>query len=361
MKREHPASVLVAILGVIAAVALILNLSGVLGQPIASGPGGPRGSQSGQQPPPPPPESESEPTHATRTGEAVVPPRTSASSASERPTPLSSPPTTSASPSGNDLEKFLADCEAQLENWRPGQVRFPQSVTVPLDQSATYRASIDIRPGAQAQPAPEKGVRTAAVEVRCGLGARLVRLGDNVSIENEGVWQLREFDTPGVVEWAWDIKASKPENAGVRLEMRPAVAVVGGGRVVPANDDSRAPTVSFDSDIVVDASLVDQADFFADNSWPKIVGIATLLGGALIALITFAWKFARAIRGRDPNQATQAPSSAQTRPERPVRSPRNSRRRRQRQSKTQKRLPPSPPPETSTSPPASAAKPDAGG
>jgi hypothetical protein len=159
-----------------------------------------------------------------------------------------------------DLQRYVTDCARQIDSWRPGQVRFAATLTIPLNQSAEYQATVDIRSGAQEQPAPSPGTLAENVVVRCGLGARLVPVGSGVSIGNQDEWILRDFDTPGVVEWDWTIRATDADDTQVRLEIRPAVAVVYGGYVVPANEDSHAPTVSYLTDIHVGAPLVDSAE-----------------------------------------------------------------------------------------------------
>src|SRR5688500_6619044 len=78
----------------------------------------------------------------------------------------SPPPTTS-----DELADHLAACHQQLESRRAGRVAYPRSLAVPVDQSATYEASLDIRPGAQQRPAPDTDINVEDVEVPCGVGA----------------------------------------------------------------------------------------------------------------------------------------------------------------------------------------------
>jgi hypothetical protein len=212
------------------------------------------------------------------------------------------PSPTSASPSPDELEQHLAACAQQLDSRQLGQVAYPRFLRVPLGREAMYEASLDIRPGAEQQPAPEAGTQVETVEVRCGVGARLVGLGESVAVDDENEWIYVEFDTPGVFEWAWIVRATKLEDSQVRLELRPAVAVSGGGFVVPGNDDPRAPTVGYESDIDVQAGLVDQADSFASDTWPKIARVAGVIAMALLALVAFYWKFRRAARGEEEDE-----------------------------------------------------------
>jgi hypothetical protein len=177
-----------------------------------------------------------------------------------------------------------------------------------------YEASLDIRPDAEQQPAPNADTQIATIEVRCGVGARLVGLGESVAVEDEGEWIYLQFDNPGVFEWAWVIRATKPEDSQVRLELRPAVAVSGGGFVVPGNDDPRAPTIGFESDIDVQAGLVDQADTFASDNWPKIARIVGIIATALLALVAFYWKFRRAARGQETDEPASPRPLRQQRP-----------------------------------------------
>lgn len=221
--------------------------------------------------------------------------------------PLPSPPTSSP-PSGDELEQHLAACAQQMDSRQLGQVRYPLSLPVQLGQEATYEASLDIRPGAVQQPAPNADTQVATVEVRCGVGARLIGLANSITVEDENEWVYLQFDTFGVFQWTWTIQATEPEDSQVRLELRPAVAVSGGGFVVPGNDDPRAPTVSYISDIDVQAGLVEEADFFASDSWPKIARMAAIAGAALLALVAFYWQLRRKMRGEDGDEDRRSAS-----------------------------------------------------
>jgi hypothetical protein len=129
--------------------------------------------------------------------------------------PAPPPPPTFALPSGDEMEQYLAACGQQLDSRQLGQVAYPRSLRVPLGQEAMYEASLDIRPDAEQQPAPNADTQIATIEVRCGVGARLVGLGESVAVEDEGEWIYLQFDNPGVFEWAWVIRATKPEDSQV--------------------------------------------------------------------------------------------------------------------------------------------------
>jgi hypothetical protein len=231
-----------------------------------------------------------EPTGVVPSGSAP-PPSTPGDSG---PVPSATSETETAPPPGS-LDQFLADCERSLENWRPGQVVYPERLAVPLDQSGTYRATIDIRAGAQEQPAPGPGTAAEDIEVQCGVGARLVPLGEGVTVD-ETDWILREFDSPGTVEWAWSVTAVQLDDAEVRLDLRPAIAAVRGGLVIPADEDSRSPTAAFTSSIEVTGDWTDHlADWF-DRDWPVITGAFVLVGAAVAGVLSWLVKQRRALR-----------------------------------------------------------------
>lgn len=219
-------------------------------------------------------------------------------------------PATSANPApdrhrhrSTEFQQFLADCAHSFEGWRPGQVTYPHDVDVPLAGSRNYRARIDISPGAQDRPAPDADTAAVPLEVRCGIGARLVPVGTSVDVDDQD-WVLLEFGEPGTVEWNWTITAGEPRDAQVRLELRPAVALVDGGYTVPAEDTNPGTTTTtFTTDVHVQTSLLQRAGTWVTDSWPVITSVAVALGGGILALLTWGKKVRTAARAlQDPAQ-----------------------------------------------------------
>jgi hypothetical protein len=214
-------------------------------------------------------------------------------------------PATSANPApapdphrhrSTEFQQFLADCAHSFEGWRPGQVTYPHDVDVPLDGSRNYRARIDISPGAQDRPAPDADTAAVPLEVRCGIGARLVPVGTSVDVDDQD-WVLLEFGEPGTVQWNWTITAGEPRDAQVRLELRPAVALVDGGYTVPAEDTNPGTTTTtFTTDVHVQTSLLQRAGTWVTDSWPVITSVAVALGGGILALLTWGKKVRTAAR-----------------------------------------------------------------
>jgi hypothetical protein len=194
-------------------------------------------------------------------------------------------------------DQFLADCEQGLDGWQAGQITYPESLIDPLGESRSYTAGININLGAQDLPAPNPDTEIGNLLVQCGLGARLVPLGESVTVSEED-WVLREFDTPGIVEWVWTVEATKLDDTRVQLELRPAIAAEG-GRVVPGNEDSRSPTAAYATDVFVSGTMMQRVDAWFTDSWPVLVTSLAALGTAIAAFIPWVRKQVRAAFGRD--------------------------------------------------------------
>lgn len=206
------------------------------------------------------------------------------------------------------LAQHLADCAQQIESSIEGRVAYPGSLVLRLAQESTYEATLDIRPGAVDQPAPGGAAGSADVQVGCGVGARLDAQGESIVVEDEGEWVYREFSTPGLSQWSWTVRSTRPQDATIRLELRPAVPVSGGGYVVPANDVPGVQTAGFTTEVQVQAGLVDEASFWTTTMWPKIVAVAAAAGAALLGLIAWVQKMRASIGGRDGSRRDPEPS-----------------------------------------------------
>jgi hypothetical protein len=105
----------------------------------------------------------------------------------------------------------------------------------------------------------------------------------------------------------------------VRLDFRPAVEVIQGGRVVPGNEDSGIRTETYLSNVAVEAAVLDAADDWVKNDLPKICGIATAIGAAIIALIAWVRRFLGAARDQENGVPQTLSGSRQQRAHRGVR------------------------------------------
>jgi len=195
-----------------------------------------------------------------------------------------------AQPGPGDLQAFLADCAKNVETWRPGQLRYTRQLSIPLHQARTYRAQVDIQPGAQDQPAPDANTGIAGVEVKCGVAARLVPLSDDVAVEDGGNWVLRDFDQPAVVQWDWSVRAVTTHSTQVRLELRPAIADAEGRHIIPAAEDNSDLTMSGDTDVTVVATRFQRFYQWWSDNWGPFQTVAGGLGVAVLALLTWLGK-----------------------------------------------------------------------
>jgi hypothetical protein len=82
------------------------------------------------------------------------------------------------------------------------------------------------------------------------------------------------------------VKASKPVDQQLRLELRPAIIIGEQGDPVYGDDN----VASFTTDVTVKASMLQQTAYWLEVNWPLIVAIATALGGATLAVVTWVRK-----------------------------------------------------------------------
>lgn len=219
------------------------------------------------------------------------------------------PPPAQAARSSASFNAFVEDCRRNVDAWRRGQVSYPASLVVELDKTVPYRAGIDITGGSDLKARlsldDDVEVSSLAVDVRCGLGARLVSANSSVEVD-ETEWVMRAFDQPGQVEWSWNVTGQKPGDYLVRLELRPAVAVMNGGYVVPAGDVGSSPVTTLPTRVEVTATWLQHLYLWWDENWGKIVAIGTALGAALLGIRVWVRKL-RQREDRRPEPAGGAP------------------------------------------------------
>ena len=215
-------------------------------------------------------------------GEVPVSPAPSGSVVPPRPTPSQ---TVSPSEPGSFLT-FQRDCERGAGRWRPGQVDYPDRLSVQLGRGTTYNAAVDVRD----EPLPADDVvenpgssTSELVAVQCVLGARLVAVDEGIEVapSPEGEWSYREFTPSGVVEWAWSVTAATPQEHQLRLDLRPAVRMAG----LPSVFDTQVS--SFTTEVDVGATRLEGASFWFSTQWPLLVGICAVLAAAVLAVAAF--------------------------------------------------------------------------
>lgn len=192
------------------------------------------------------------------------------------------------------LEAFRNECAQGVQNWRAAQVDYPDDLTVGLNESVDYNAAVDIND----EPLPpdqvietDGGSATAeAVQVRCTVAARVVPVGDALTIEEQaselaGGWILQEFTPTGIVEWSWTVTAIKPVDQDLRLELRPAIVL----NSTSSLDElySSASQASFSTEVHVEANPVQSMGYWFTTNWGAIAAIAAAIGGATLAVL--AW------------------------------------------------------------------------
>lgn len=252
---------------------------------------------------------------------------TAASSASTQSEPVpggpaGAPATQSGTGGSADLQAFLASCARNVDTWRPGQLRYTRRLSIPLHQARTYRAQVDIAPGAPSKPAPDVNTDIAGVQVKCGVAARLVPLSADVSVIS-GEWVLREFDQPAVVQWDWSVRALTTHASQVRLELRPAIADAQGQHIIPAAEDNSDLTMSGDSDVTVVATRFQRFYQWWQDNWGPLETILGALGVAVLALLTWLGKVRGWFSRPQPAGETDPDPPVERRPPRP-RSPESS-------------------------------------
>jgi hypothetical protein len=189
------------------------------------------------------------------------------------------------------LEAFVRTCEESLDarTWQPAQVSYPETMSLEVGQAETYNAAVDVR----STPAPPSEIIDAAeptsepVRVRCVLSARLVPVGDHITVsaddgtdEFEG-WSYQTFTPSGTLEWAWTVRADKPEPGGLRLVLRPAAVAAD---VLSAQVTNQQ---TYETDVEVTGSVLSRASYWVETEFPYLKAIAIAAGTALVAVL--AW------------------------------------------------------------------------
>jgi hypothetical protein len=203
------------------------------------------------------------------------------------------------------LLDFLDGCRNGLQQWREGQVDYPGTLTVGLDSSSSYIATVNIGPDAASGPPPRKipgsSPERRPVWLQCAVAARLTTTGDNLDIDEDD-WVVRTFTPSGVLDWNWSLNGRKLGSQDVRLELQPAVAIAEGGEFdIP---DSPTQTAGFVTTVTVTGSWPQLAGKWWGENWPVLAGIAAALGAAVIALVRWRNEVRAAVRegrqGADP-------------------------------------------------------------
>lgn len=184
--------------------------------------------------------------------------------------------------------QFQRQCEEGANAWSEAQVSYPRTLTLALEETATYQAAIDIRenplPADQAIEADSGTAGSERIFVRCRLAARLTSLDEGLRVtidpDSEGSgWVYQEFTPSGVVEWSWAVTATRPVDGRLRLDLRPSLLI----SELPSY--STANQVSFTTDVTVEASWLQHAWYWVQTQWPLVLGIAAPLGAAILALL----------------------------------------------------------------------------
>jgi hypothetical protein len=185
-------------------------------------------------------------------------------------------------PGTEELAAFTEQCEDGVDQWRAGQLDFPARLVVRFPGSATYNAAVDAREAAlppdQVIDVGDGGARSTPVHVQCRVGARLVPVGEHLTVEGEGDddWVYKEWSPLGVVEWSWTVAASEPVDQELRLDLRPAVV---------ADDISTGADtqLSVTTDVEVRSTVIRQFGHWVQTEWAVLWGSLAVLGGAFLA------------------------------------------------------------------------------
>jgi len=170
-------------------------------------------------------------------------------------------------------------------------VSYPEEMTVPIDNSASFNAALDV--GTEPLPADERievedGEATSEVVlVKCTVAARLTSVGEALSIADHlsatgNGWVVQDFSPTGVIEWAWTVTAHKPVEQELLLELRPAIVVD-----ADAGDMEYASRnmATFTTEVAVDASPMHHTAYWFEVNWPLIAIVATALGTGTLAVV----------------------------------------------------------------------------
>ena len=219
-------------------------------------------------------------------------------------------PSASNPPVPEAAQDFQRKCEQGLNSWREGQITYPRRLTIPLDETVTYEAVVDINenplPPDEIIEADGGAAGTERLFVRCRLAAKLSALEDGLDVSQDpdaegSGWIYQEFTPSGVIEWSWAVTATEPVDQRLRLELRPALQVNELASYATANQ------VSFTTDVTVEASPLQRMWHWMQTQWPLVVGIATPLGAAILALLGWIQKVRSSTQVPDVRPAQPGP------------------------------------------------------
>jgi hypothetical protein len=192
-----------------------------------------------------------------------------------------------------DVDAFLQECEQGVGTWQAAQVDYPGVLQVQFGEPAAYIATLDIRKASNAsgKEIPGPGPESKPVFVQCVVAARLVPMGDGLTVD-ETEWVPRTFTPSGVVDWAWGVTAIEARDQQLRLELHPAVEsplglTVGGGATA---------TTTFITEVRTEASAVQHVRQYLEDNWPAVTLIAGIVAAAVIGAIRFGGDVGEALR-----------------------------------------------------------------
>ena len=200
---------------------------------------------------------------------------------SEVPVPTQTPAPPSA------MEKFQNDCENQVQKWRKANADYVTDMSMFVGRTATYSFAIDVNdvPLHPDQVIPSgDAVTSREVKVKCLLRAKLVALGDGLSVAPDPLavdgWTYRAFTPEGIARWAWSVTAKAPVSDELRVELTPAV------------EKDAAPiawadtyTTQFTTRVNIDGTGLDRASYWFNVQFPLAKAIAGTLGLAALGLV----------------------------------------------------------------------------
>ena len=205
------------------------------------------------------------------------------------------------------LEGFVEACGAKVA--RRGQIAYPGTLEVRLNDSTTYGAAVDERdnPPSPGVEIPGDDPRSEPIKVECVIGARLVPVTGGIKVDEsdadtDGGWWYQQFPPSGVVEWSWSVTPTESRRQELRLDLRPAAREIGTSNRLPA--DSRA---SFSTTVKVKSSWIERLGGWFQTQWPQLATVAGILGGAFLAILAFSKEVRQRIadlrRNKRPEQA----------------------------------------------------------
>jgi hypothetical protein len=165
-----------------------------------------------------------------------------------------------------------------------------------MAQARSYDVAVDVR----TTPAPPSQVISAEdpsqepITVQCLVAARLVPVGDGISVTVpdealEGGWAYQRFTELGVVEWAWSVSPTTPQDQQLRLELRPAAK---GSDVIQI---SSATTARYVTEVEVSASKLQVVWYWFQTDWKLVATTVGIVGAAILALLQFSLSFRESV------------------------------------------------------------------